>query len=598
MAFSSTSRPPVIDLELAHGLLLPHLPRRLRLCLTSNRHTACIRRELASEIARLAPDVADLTAAWIEAIDGSGATPWLEADFMRSNAELIAYLDASATERDLSVLRTLADAAVLLSHSGEDSAAAARLARPLWLEADGLADLRHLIKPLARSRTMIAVAEPVDAGTDKPASDDFVLFADGEAHDHRLKAWADLEKAWTDALEAALLALQADAAAAVVGAAVLAKGVGDDWVADVGLGQAVLEFGRRLCAPVAEQVSRKASLRQHELMQQLSRTQAALRRAKEEKPARDRPDGSRSAADGLSAKERRGSESVPPGHLLAVPWVQENSADKSKSITRGYETIVGRAIPLVATPDLATVRVALIQEFPYAQAAIDALLSDLVGRSSVRLHPTVLVGPPGAGKSRLAARVAELLSLGPWRVDGSHDGASFLGGTDRRWSSAEPSHAVMAMNRFGIGNPMLLVDEIEKAPTRTDYGRLWDTLLVMMEPATARNYMDPAFQVEVDLSHISWLATANRVETLPGPLLDRMRVIAVPAPRRADLGALLPAVLAGIARNQGIDARFLPPLDGEEGRALEAAWRGGSVRQLTRLVEAILALRGTDAPRH
>ncbi|TXN39360.1 AAA family ATPase [Methylobacterium sp. WL30] len=266
-------------------------------------------------------------------------------------------------------------------------------------------------------------------------------------------------------------------------------------------------------------------------------------------------------------------------------------------MVRGYEAIIGKALPLVATPDLTALRAELIAEFPYAHAAIEALLSDLGGRY-VHLHPTILVGLPGCGKSRLAHRVAERLGLGPWRVDGSHDGASFLGGTDRRWTSAEPAHALMAMNRFGIANPMILIDEIEKAATRTDHGRLWDTLLVMLEPETARHYMDPAFQVEVDLSQVSWIATANTTKNLPGPLLDRMRVIGVSSPGPADLPALLPGVLAGIAQARGHDPRFLEPLDGEERGAVETAWRGGSVRRLTRVVEAIVAVRGKVAPRH
>ncbi|TXN06709.1 AAA family ATPase [Methylobacterium sp. WL122] len=266
-------------------------------------------------------------------------------------------------------------------------------------------------------------------------------------------------------------------------------------------------------------------------------------------------------------------------------------------MVRGYEAIVGKAIPLAVTPDLAVLRSELIAEFPYAHAAIEALLSDLGGRY-VRLHPTILVGLPGCGKSRLAARVAERLGLGPWRVDGSHDGASFLGGTDRRWVSAEPAHPVMAMHRFGIANPLVLIDEIEKAATRTDHGRLWDALLVMLEPTTARHYMDPAFQVEVDLSQVSWLATANTTKNLPGPLLDRMRVVEVSSPGPADLPALLPGVLAGIAQARGYDPRFLEPLDGEEQSAVTTVWRGGSVRRLTRVVEAIVAVRGKAAHRH
>jgi ATP-dependent Lon protease len=142
-----------------------------------------------------------------------------------------------------------------------------------------------------------------------------------------------------------------------------------------------------------------------------------------------------------------------------------------------------------------------------------------------------------------------------------------------------------------VANPLMLVDEIEKASTRRDYGRLWDSLLPMLEPETARAYPDPAFQASVDISHVSWLFTANDIAALPGPLLDRLRVIEMPAPTAADLEALLPPVLAGIAASQGLDPRFLTTLDSEEIAAVRRAWPGGSIRRLTRLVETVVATR-------
>ncbi|POR40938.1 AAA family ATPase [Methylobacterium sp. V23] len=267
-------------------------------------------------------------------------------------------------------------------------------------------------------------------------------------------------------------------------------------------------------------------------------------------------------------------------------------------MTKGYEAIIGKPVPLAPVPDLRELRAALRFEFPYATDLIDRLLVNLNNGSHVGLNPTVILGRPGVGKSRLISRIAHHLGVGLWRVDATHDSGAAIGGLDRRWSSTEPAHPVMAIARYGVANPLMLVDEIEKASTRRDYGRLWDSLLPMLEPETARAYPDPAFQASVDISHVSWLFTANDIAPLPGPLLDRLRVIEMPAPTATDLEALLLPVLAGIAASQGLDPRFLATLDNEEIAAVRRAWPGGSIRRLTRLVETVVAAREAFGPRH
>ncbi|MFC0373078.1 AAA family ATPase, partial [Methylobacterium isbiliense] len=288
----------------------------------------------------------------------------------------------------------------------------------------------------------------------------------------------------------------------------------------------------------------------------------------------------------------------PEGHLLVVASVQQTGGDRGRSVSQGYEAIIGKPLPLARTPDLAQVRAALAVEFPYATATIDRLLTDLIGRPHAVLRPSVLVGPPGAGKSRLVSRIAHHLGVGVWRVDGTRDAGASIGGLDRRWATAEPCHPLMAMARHGIANPLMLVDEIEKAATRVDYGQLWHALLPMLEPETARAYPDPAFQTEIDLSRVSWLATANTLHNLPGPLLDRLRVVEMPAPEPYHLEALIAPILAGVAASRGLDAAWMPVLSGEELLLVRRGWRGGSLRRLTRLVEAVVAARELGLPRH
>jgi len=143
----------------------------------------------------------------------------------------------------------------------------------------------------------------------------------------------------------------------------------------------------------------------------------------------------------------------------------------------------------------------------------------------------------------------------------------------------------------------VLLDEIEKAATRSDYGRLWDRLLGCLEPETAARYPDPALQT-LDLSHVSYLATANALGSLPAPLCDRFRIATFPEPRLEDLDALLPAVIADLVAERGLDLRWVEPLSASERDAVVMSWRGASVRRLRRIVDVVLRVRETVAARN
>jgi ATP-dependent Lon protease len=277
---------------------------------------------------------------------------------------------------------------------------------------------------------------------------------------------------------------------------------------------------------------------------------------------------------------------------------------KMRELIAPFKDIINTRLPLVPVPPLHEVRAKLLFEFPYATAVVDFALADLVGKRTVRLRPLLLVGTAGGGKSRFARRLGETLGLGEttglgvWRVDASRSDGAVFAGTDKRWHSAEPCHPFLAVAQARNACPMVLIDEIERAPTRADYGRFWDCLLAFLEPETSARYPDPALQVNLDLSQVSFVATANSLDPLPSPLRDRFRIVIFPKPTAGDLDALLPAVTRDLAKEQGLDARWVEPLTGFERDIVATHWHGGSVRRLRRVVEALLSIRENMASRN
>jgi len=333
----------------------------------------------------------------------------------------------------------------------------------------------------------------------------------------------------------------------------------------------------------------------------IAAAKAAVRRKMEDEEER-RKQQEVEEKEKLAASESQAAAApapLPEHHVVVARLSEaEMKNPKLKEILGPLKGAINTPLPLAAVPPLHKVRDSLAFEFPYAISVIDFALADLVGRATVRLPPLLLVGDPGGGKSRFVRRLGEALEVSVWREDASRSDGAVFGGTDRRWYSAEPCHAFLAIARGRIANPLVLIDELEKAGTRSDYGRLWDCLLGFLEPETSARYPDPALQTTLDVSQVSYVATANSLDPLPSPIRDRFRVVTFPNPAADDLDALLPAVMADLARARGLDAVWLPPLDGIEHAAIAQNWRGGSVRQLRRMVDAILRERDLRAARN
>lgn len=148
------------------------------------------------------------------------------------------------------------------------------------------------------------------------------------------------------------------------------------------------------------------------------------------------------------------------------------------------------------------------------------------GAPGLRVPPLLLDGPPGIGKSHWSRRLGAFLSLPTTVIEATSESASFgLTGSQRGWGNAQPGRLIETILRNLIANPLVVIDEIEKAGAVTSskghsFG-LADSLLPLLETLTSRRWNCPYYDIRFDVSCVNWVLTCNDYRRLPEPLLSR-----------------------------------------------------------------------------
>ncbi|SDH62997.1 ATP-dependent Lon protease [Sinosporangium album] len=318
--------------------------------------------------------------------------------------------------------------------------------------------------------------------------------------------------------------------------------------------------------------------------------------------AADLPEKVREAALKEVDKLERASDQSPEGGwirtwldtVLDLPW-NERTDD-------AYDIAGARAVLDADHTGLDDVKDRIVEYLAVRKRRKDRGLGVVGGRRGGAV--LALAGPPGVGKTSLGESVARAMGRSFVRValGGVRDEAE-IRGHRRTYVGALPGRIVRAIREAGSMNPVVLLDEIDKVGA--DYrGDPTAALLEVLDPAQNHTFRDHYLEVELDLSDVLFLATANVLEAIPGPLLDRMEVVTLDGYTEDEKVAiardhLLPRQLerAGLTADEvAVDEGALRRLAAEYTREAGVRALERSVARVLRKVAAKVALSEAELP--
>ena len=203
---------------------------------------------------------------------------------------------------------------------------------------------------------------------------------------------------------------------------------------------------------------------------------------------------------------------------------------------------------------------ALFEDLPNFSEVLEDIRKQLAlcvdSNDSIELPPMLLLGEPGIGKTHFARKLAELLGTGFGFVPMSSLTAGWvLSGASSQWKNAKPGKVFDTFLNGDYANPVIVVDEIDKAASDGQYDPL-GALYELLEVDTATRFVDEFVELPIDASGAVWLATANDASRIPEPVLNRMAVYEIDAPDEAGARRIAQKIYSEIRNGHDWGRRF------------------------------------------
>ena len=223
---------------------------------------------------------------------------------------------------------------------------------------------------------------------------------------------------------------------------------------------------------------------------------------------------------------------------IVLSEIGDVDSREGQDLKRRYKSILNVKLnPQISDINIKNLYYDLKSKFPWALEVVDIVCGQLalheMNSTSSKLPPLLLVGPPGCGKTHLLSDIAKFINarfaLVPCAGTADHGG---LNAVARGWSSCRPCAPVIYMEQFRVPDPIIIIDELDKssgAENKNSNGSVTGALLTMM--SGGERYFDQCLLSEVDLSHVNFMATANKLDSIPEPLRDRFTIIHMKGPK-------------------------------------------------------------------
>jgi ATP-dependent Lon protease len=270
----------------------------------------------------------------------------------------------------------------------------------------------------------------------------------------------------------------------------------------------------------------------------------------------------------------------------------EDNAAVEAFLTELQEQPVERAL---SQPPLVEALAHLADHFPNFSEVVDFILRRtalalLDPTSPLSLPPIVLDGPPGVGKTAFASALAYALDVPILSLQMAHATGPFdLAGLDPKFSNGGPGLLVRTVALGKAVDPLVLLDELDKVPKDRNHDPI-GPLYSLLEPSTAKRFIDDGIKLPMNMSHVRWICTTNDVRHLHPAIASRCQVFQISAPTLEQGRVIACNVYATMLKDHAWGRHFAPSLSEDVADLLAR----DTPRELTRALENALGLAALE----